>query len=78
MEIQIHADEVAGALVADSHDVHLKFLNAYFQQIARQYKGGYKAYCREMYVGLDSDALMVMQDILKNEEPEGTAAQGKG
>jgi hypothetical protein len=66
MRIEIHADEVGKLLVEETHDIHICFLNAYFEKIAMQYKGGYLPYLIQVSEGLSGNALLVMEDIVKN------------
>ena len=68
MQIEIHVDEIARNLVDETHNIHLCFLNTYFDKVAKEYTTGYKNYVAEMYNGLDSNALCVMADILALEK----------
>ena len=75
MNIQVHANEAGEMLVDETHDVQACFLNAFFEKILREYKGGYSGWCKDMHHFAGSHMILAMADILKVGNPATEAEE---
>jgi len=66
MELSLDCVLVAEAVYRDDHKIHAKVISTIFGLTFREYSTtGYMCYIKDMEKYLESDALCVLQDILK-------------